>query len=141
MKRNAILLVIDVLLLLAVVGLLLTGLLLSFVLPPGSGRLVVWSLGRHDWGSVHFWLAMAALGLAGVHLVLHWAWVCAVAAGLAGKGGTMQHAGRRAVIGGVGLLLLAGIVAGFLWAAASAVQPGEPRHAGGQGDGYHHGGR
>ena len=67
-----------------------TGTILKWVLPPGSGgghgqgfrggrgqqevKLVL-GLGRHDWGDVHFLLAMLFLLLVLVHLCLHWSWI------------------------------------------------------------------
>lgn len=71
-----------------------TGLLLSFRMPPGSrgGRgLEFLGLGRHDWGDVHLWIALAVIALTVAHLVLNWAWVKKVGSdgrfwGLLGKG-------------------------------------------------------
>jgi hypothetical protein len=57
---------------------ILTGLIMRFALPPGSGnRRLLWSMGRHEWGDVHFWLAAAIGGVVLLHLALHWQWVCA----------------------------------------------------------------
>ncbi len=60
-----------------------TGALLIWKLPHGSGRGyaggVTWlGLGRHEWGDVHFWIALAAVALVLIHVTLHWAWVRAV---------------------------------------------------------------
>ncbi len=71
-----------------------TGLLLSFRMPPGSrgGRgLEFLGLGRHDWGDVHLWIALAVIALTVAHLVLNWAWVKKVGSdgrfwGLLGRG-------------------------------------------------------
>ncbi|HMB04500.1 MAG TPA: DUF4405 domain-containing protein, partial [Isosphaeraceae bacterium] len=53
-----------------------TGILLHYLLPPGSGhRMTIWGLDRHDWGRVHFWISVAFLGSLALHLVLHWKWV------------------------------------------------------------------
>jgi hypothetical protein len=49
-----------------------TGLLLAYRLPhgPGDARMVTFlGHGRHDWGSVHIWLAYVALVLLLFHLV------------------------------------------------------------------------
>jgi hypothetical protein len=50
-----------------------TGIMLRYQMPPGSGGLhgmgngvggdsrpvtIVWGLSRHEWGSVHYWIAM-----------------------------------------------------------------------------------
>ena len=68
--------------LLILMSLIATGLVMHFTLPPGSGeRLVQWELSRHDWGAVHFWIAMALIGLMLLHLVLHWRWIWAIAKG------------------------------------------------------------
>jgi hypothetical protein len=32
-------------------------------------------LGRHDWGDVHFILALLFLVVILVHIVLHWSWI------------------------------------------------------------------
>ena len=76
------------------VALATTGLMLRYQCPPGSGGLhgmgsgegaasrpvtVVWGLSRHEWGSVHYWIALALMGVLAVHLILHWKWmVCAL---------------------------------------------------------------
>jgi hypothetical protein len=73
--------VIDTAALLVVLTLLCTGLFVRWVLPPGSGghdggpKLVLWGMGRHGWGDVHFWLAIVAVGLLGIHVAVHWTWI------------------------------------------------------------------
>jgi hypothetical protein len=94
MKRATVNLVLD---LIAFVDLLLlgtTGSIMRWVLPPGSGgghgygfrggrgpgpdagqvRQLL-GLGRHDWGDVHFVLALLFVLLILVHIVLHWTWI------------------------------------------------------------------
>jgi hypothetical protein len=80
----------------AFLALLSTGLLLSYVLPPGSGSLegfgqghgverrpinLVWSLTRHEWGSIHFWIAVGLVAILATHLALHWKWITCVVRG------------------------------------------------------------
>ncbi len=90
MKRTTLNFFVD---LLSFVDLLLlagTGAILRWVLPPGSGghgygfrggrgALVetrdLASLRRHDWGDIHFVLAVLLLFLMLVHLYLHWPWI------------------------------------------------------------------
>lgn len=77
----------DVLLALLFLGLVWTGVVMTWILPPGSGgggrgrrsqaAPEMWSMNRHDWGDVHFWIAAAMVGLVMVHLALHWRWVLA----------------------------------------------------------------
>jgi len=67
-----------------------TGMLLKYVLPPGSGRVEMvlgsggrghqsidffMGLARHDWGVIHFYLSLGFLVLLIVHLALHWNWI------------------------------------------------------------------
>jgi hypothetical protein len=72
-----------------------TGSVMKWVLPPGSGggghgygygfrggrgpgpgqARQLLGLGRHDWGDVHFILALAFVLLILVHIVLHWTWI------------------------------------------------------------------
>jgi len=93
-KRTTLNFVVD---LIGFVNLLLlaaTGAVMRWVLPPGSGgghgygfrggrgpglgvdqvgQLL--GLGRHDWGDVHFVLALLFVSLILVHIVLHWTWI------------------------------------------------------------------
>src|SRR3989304_3725348 len=81
MKRNTLNFLIDLVSLAAMLGLILTGIVMKFILPPGTGgrgggeRSELWGLGRHDWGDIHFWLAVSVLSLLVLHVALHWGWV------------------------------------------------------------------
>jgi hypothetical protein len=77
-RKNTLNFVVDLLTLIAILAMIGTGLVLYFVLPPGSGGrgLILWELGRHDWGDVHFWTAVSLAALLILHVALHWAWVC-----------------------------------------------------------------
>lgn len=77
---------VNLLLFLSLIG---TGIIIKYVLPPGSavprgggrgyhgGRtiLTLWSLDRHDWGEIHFWLAVAMLAALAIHLIQHRRWI------------------------------------------------------------------
>jgi hypothetical protein len=74
-----------------------TGTIMKWVLPPGSGGggrgfgygfrggrglgpggsqvKQLLGLGRHDWGDVHFILALVFVVLILVHIILHWTWI------------------------------------------------------------------
>lgn len=52
-----------------------TGILIFFVLPPGSGNLTIWGMNRHGWGDIHFWTAMGFLLTMVIHLIMHWSWI------------------------------------------------------------------
>lgn len=125
MSRAGLNFLIDLAMFLVSLAMLVTGLLMRFVLPPGSGeRRGVWELTRHQWGDVHFWLAVGLAGLVLLHLVLHWRWVCAYVSGWfreARESALPRSAVRRNLVGlalGVGTLALVG---GIIWAAQLAV--------------------
>ncbi len=81
MSKAKLNLVIDGLLLLNAAAIAGIGLLVEYVLVPGSrqweiyGRNVdlrFWSLDRHEWGAVHYVLGLVFLVLLVLHVVLHW---------------------------------------------------------------------
>jgi hypothetical protein len=127
MKRTVLNLIVDSATALVIFGLIATGLVIRFALPPGSGSVrALWGMVRHDWGNVHFWMAVSAAALLVVHVALHWSWVCT----------TVQHlvvcrsspAGQPSVwarnLYGAGfLVLLVAIFVGFIWFADSSVVP------------------
>ncbi len=135
MKRSYLHLLIDALLFLAGVGLVLTGLLIEFVLPPGSRQAEVWTWTRHDWGELHFWIAVTVLGLGLIHLLLNWGWVCSVIAGvlrLESKRPTLRRQLWTGLATVTVLLVLAG---GFLFAADAGKTEGAPGRGAGGGRG------
>jgi uncharacterized membrane protein HdeD (DUF308 family) len=106
-------LLIDVVAFVGFLFLTSTGILLRYMLPPGSGRWAdVWGLGRHDWGDVHFWVSLAFFFVLSLHLLLHWRTALALLRG-------RRHDGSnwRVILGVVGL------VAVLLLAAAPLVSP------------------
>jgi hypothetical protein len=88
-----------------------TGVLVRYVLPPGSGHsTTIWTLDRHEWGSIHFWIAIAFLAVLALHLFLHWRWIATLMSGRPREG-----SGARVALGTVGLAaLLALAIAPFL---------------------------
>jgi len=91
-----------------------TGALMKFVLPKGSGEsLAVWGLGRHDWGSIHFWIAVGLLSALALHLLFHWSWITAVV-----RGQPRDESARRRVM--LGLVAVAALLA---FAVAPIVSP------------------
>jgi hypothetical protein len=92
MRRTTANFIVDAIAFLDLLCLAGTGMILKFVLPPGSGggggygrgfrgghgpvevRQLL-GLGRHDWGDVHFVLAVIFSVLMLVHLILHWRWI------------------------------------------------------------------
>lgn len=88
-KENANILV-DLAALLLFCALCTTGLVLRWSLPAGSGRLqpglghpdrpvsVLWGLDRHQWGELHYWVAVVMALVLVLHLVLHRKWIVGV---------------------------------------------------------------
>lgn len=94
MRRATVNFIVD---LIGFVNLLLlaaTGAVMKWVLPPGSGggrgygfrggrgpgpgvgqvRHLL-GLGRHNWGDIHFILALLLVSLILLHIILHWTWI------------------------------------------------------------------
>jgi len=65
------------------------GLILKFVLPPGSGgglhgpgrgggglgAKTLLGMTRHEWGDIHFYIAAALVSLLAIHIYMHWPWI------------------------------------------------------------------
>lgn len=68
--------IIDTLAFICFVFITATGLLMHYILPPGSGHFMeLLGMDRHEWGQVHFWVSVAFLAILALHLVLHWKWI------------------------------------------------------------------
>lgn len=106
MTRSTLNYLIDAATLLVLLGMIATGLILEFVLPPGSGGIrhapdTLWTLARHDWGTLHFYAALTMAALIVLHLALHWNWVFTTTARLLMRGRPPRStdAWRRNAIG------------------------------------------
>lgn len=60
-----------------------TGIIMKYVLLPGRARRAndptsIMSLGRHEWGDIHFWASIIFVGAIVIHLLLHWNWIAGV---------------------------------------------------------------
>lgn len=76
MNKSLVNFMVDCCLLTAVFFLGSTAGIMRFVLPPGSGQAVrLWGMDRHEWGQIHFWIAVALLSMVTLHLALHWRWI------------------------------------------------------------------
>lgn len=79
MNRTIANVIIDLAAALLFVGMIATGYVLRFPLPPGTNRtLILWNLTRHQWGAIHFWISLSLLTVIAIHLALHWKWVVTV---------------------------------------------------------------
>lgn len=66
-----------------------TGFIIRYILPAGTGgrgRILhggqgrehikdLWLMTRHEWGGIHFYLAVLFVTLMIVHIILHWSWI------------------------------------------------------------------
>ncbi len=136
-RRNTLNFLIDVVTLLVMLGVVTTGLLLRWVLPPGSrggaGR-TLWSWGRHDFGDLHFYLVLGMLAILLVHLALHWNWACVTARKwfLRDPAGVSRPVGWiRQAWGVLVLALIVSFVSGFIALAMNQVtlSAGDREHA------------
>ena len=84
MAKSKLNLIIDVLLLLCISAIGGIGFLIKYVLVPGFRRweiynrnvdLSYWGMDRHEWGSIHFIIALIFLVLLVIHIILHWAMI------------------------------------------------------------------
>ncbi len=89
MKRNSLNFIVAVAAFLNLLCLAFVGFIMKFILPPGTGGLgrqlhsgrgrepikELWSMTRHEWGGIHFYLAVLFVILMVVHIILHWGWI------------------------------------------------------------------
>lgn len=139
MRRSTLNFLVDTLALLAIFVMIATGLVIRFVLPPGTGGRhgggpgrVLWGMGRHDWGDLHFWASIVLAALLLIHVVLHWSWVCTTLLRIIRGTDTGQPRAASCNAYGVGFLLAVVVLfGGFTWYACNAVrETGAPESAG-----------
>ena len=75
MKKHELNFVIDAFAAVAFILLISTGIIMFWLLPPGSGHMEIWGMNRHGWGDIHFWVSVAFIVLIGTHLFMHWSWI------------------------------------------------------------------
>jgi hypothetical protein len=117
MKRTTLNFIIDSAAFLAFLVLVISGLVIRYSLPPGTGgregggATVLWGLDRHEWGDWHFWFALIMLGLLALHVVQHWRWIVAMV-----RGRQPERADFRMKVGLVALGVLAvAVLLPLLW--------------------------
>ncbi len=90
MSRNKMNFIVDSASLLVLLALAFTGFIMKCMLPPGTGgrgRIFhggsepgvrvreLWSMTRHEWGDIHFYLSVIFIVLMVVHILMHWKWI------------------------------------------------------------------
>jgi hypothetical protein len=105
MKRSRKNFVVDSLAFICFIFLVSTGVILHYILPPGSGHSKsIWGMGRHEWGDLHFYFSVGFLAILILHLFLHWKWIVSLI-----KGRQRKTSGRRALLGMIGALAILAI--------------------------------
>ncbi len=131
MKRSTLISLIDVVAFIGFLFLTSSGILMRYMLPPGSGRWSeVWGMTRHQWGEVHFWISVFFFAVLALHLVQHWRFVLGLF-----RGHLKEFLQLRVVLSLVGLVA---VIMLALAPLASPVQVDESRgdrpwRGGGQG--------
>lgn len=97
--------IIDIVGFVCFIFLVSTGVILYYNLPKGSGHgITIWGLDRHEWGTIHFWIAVFFLLVLALHLVLHWKWIVSLT-----KGRPQKSSENRIALAFVGLIALIAI--------------------------------
>jgi hypothetical protein len=128
MNRGLLNLLIDTLAAICLLVMLATGYILRFPLPPATNRThELWSLSRHEWGSIHFWAGLVLLGVLLTHVVLHWEWLFAT---IRRRFTTLKAPANQRRIAGISTVLSLLAASGlFAWAVHSGVREMEtPLH-------------
>ena len=132
MTRNTFNFWIDALSLLVFLLLVLTGLLIYYVLPPCGNcagastscefEATLWGMGRHSYGTLHFYLSLTTIALMVLHAALHWSWLCQTATRLLGWKAIAPE--RQNLYGTVFLSTLILLLIALLYLAKLQVNPG-----------------
>ena len=100
MKRPKLNFIIDIIAFIGFVLLTTTGILMRYVLIPGSGKhALIWGMDRHDWGTIHFWISILFFSILALHLFTHWKWIVSLI-----KGRPRDKSGFRVGLGIMGVL-------------------------------------
>ena len=115
MKKTKKNFLIDIVAFISFVFLVSTGVVMYYNLPPGSKNNAIWGLSRHDWGDIHFWLAVVFLGILVLHLIMHWRWIVSLV-----KGKRKEGSGKRVLVGLIAFIALIAIAAAPVFSPVTA---------------------
>jgi hypothetical protein len=99
-----------------------TGAITRYILPAGTGHFrSLWGMDRHDWGGIHFWIAVVFLIALTVHLFLHWNWIaCTI------KGSSRTGSGLRVALAFIAMFVILGLAIAPYF--SSVMESREPPH-------------
>ncbi|WLD12831.1 DUF4405 domain-containing protein [Planctellipticum variicoloris] len=121
MRRPLLNLVVDITAAVVFVGMMCTGYILYWPLPPGTNKShFLWGLSRHQWGAVHAWFSLALLITLVIHLALHWTWIVSIVRRELGLPATPP--GRQLRATAVSLAFIAAVLVTFAWTAQWSVR-------------------
>jgi hypothetical protein len=116
MNRTVVNFIVDAVAFAAFLLLAATGSLVRYTLPPGSGHFkTLWGMDRHEWGTIHFWIAAVLVAAMAFHLFLHWRWIVCTIRGRPGRGANL-----RIAVAVVVLAALIGLAASPFFGAAKS---------------------
>ncbi len=99
-----------------------SGILMQYILPPGTGRIyTIWSLNRHDWGTIHFWIAIFFLATLSLHIIFHWDWIVCR---LKGRNCDDKTTRIRVLIGIFALIALVALALAPIFSSVQKASPG-----------------
>lgn len=102
MKKSNLIAVIDLVAFVAFLFLTTTGVLLRYLLPERSGHWkTILGLNKHEWGTVHFWIAVVLLFVLALHLLQHRKFIRNVF-----KGRDKERVNVRIALGIIGLIAI-----------------------------------
>jgi hypothetical protein len=122
MNRTTLNLLIDLTAAILLLGMVATGYILWFALPPGTQKdLMLWGMARHSWGNIHAWISFALLGAFLIHICLHWQWLVSVI----GKRLNLLNAapGNHWKSGLATAALTAAALGSFVWVVQTGIRP------------------
>ncbi|MCQ8103880.1 DUF4405 domain-containing protein [Methylomonas sp. SURF-2] len=115
MNKTLVNILIDLLAALLFLGMIATGYLLRFPLPPGSNKtLALWGFSRHQWGDIHFWISLGLLLVLLIHMALHWNWIVTVIGKRCHRVKTTQPSLSRSGIGTLCVFTVLFVLFGWL---------------------------
>ena len=119
-NKNSLIKLVDLVAFVLFVFAVSTGVLMRYVLPPGSGpAFEVLGMSRHEWSDIHFYITSIFLAVLSVHLVFHWRFIQSLF-----QGNYKEISVLRVLLGLVGLFaILAIAVAPFVAPKEHTVEP------------------